>query len=226
MAKIQFGSMLGSDARGKFGGGVFSKNRNGAYVRRKVTPSNPQTAAQLQARSRLTAQSQAWRGLSQADRNSFDAAAPQFAKTDVFGNSYAPTGKNLFTLLNINLALAGGSPLAAAPLPREVEQPVAGTLTVAEGGAKTIAYTGTTDASKVLVFACAPQSPGKRYVKNQMRLIASFNGDTASPLNIASAYVSKFGEPPAGTFVAVELQAVNLTTGQASQRSKATTLVS
>ena len=44
MAKIKFGMMM-TDASGKLGGQVFSKNRGGSYVRTKVTPTNPQTAA-------------------------------------------------------------------------------------------------------------------------------------------------------------------------------------
>lgn len=45
MAKIKFGMMM-TDARGKLGGQVFSKNRSGSYVRTKVTPVNPQTTTQ------------------------------------------------------------------------------------------------------------------------------------------------------------------------------------
>jgi hypothetical protein len=50
MAKIKFGMMM-TDARGKLGGHVFSKNRSGAYVRTKVTPVNGQTTAQTGVRA-------------------------------------------------------------------------------------------------------------------------------------------------------------------------------
>ena len=54
MAKIKFGMMM-TDARGKLGGQVFSKNKGGAYVRTKVTPSNPQTIAQTTRRALFAA---------------------------------------------------------------------------------------------------------------------------------------------------------------------------
>jgi hypothetical protein len=50
MAKINFGQTV-NDARGKLGGTVFSKNKSGAYTRRKVTPANPRTVAQSRVRN-------------------------------------------------------------------------------------------------------------------------------------------------------------------------------
>ena len=49
MAKIKFGMMM-TDASGKLGGQVFSKNRGGSYVRTKSTPVNRQSSAQMNVR--------------------------------------------------------------------------------------------------------------------------------------------------------------------------------
>jgi len=206
--------------RGKLNGSVFSKNRSGSYVRVKVTPTNPQTAEQLTARSTLTTLSQEWRTLTAAQIAAWNAAAPSFIRTNVFGNGVAPTGKNLYTALNTNLKNSGAATISDPPAPAEVEQPIAGALVMEFDGDKTVAYTGTTAASRVLVWACAPQSAGRRSVKSLMRLIATFAGNTASPLDIASAYNARFGTGADGQYVAVELQGVNLTTGQASLRTK------
>ena len=65
MAKIKMTAIV-ADMRNKLNGSVFSRNRGGAYIRTKVTPINPQTAAQVQARSLLTSLSQGFRSLSQA----------------------------------------------------------------------------------------------------------------------------------------------------------------
>ena len=73
MAKIKFGMMM-TDARGKLGGQVFSKNRSGAYVRTKVTPVNPRTAAQPLSRSILGTLSASWSGLTEVQRRSWNAA--------------------------------------------------------------------------------------------------------------------------------------------------------
>ena len=71
--KIKFGAIV-TDGRGKIGGHVASKNRSGAYMRTKVTPSNPNTASQSQARSILASASQNWRNLTDSQRKAWNNA--------------------------------------------------------------------------------------------------------------------------------------------------------
>src|SRR5690606_37427563 len=94
MAKVKFGMMM-TDARGKLGGQVFSKNRAGSFVRTKVTPANPNTEANRKARALFFEISQQWSSLSQQVRDSFDAAVQDWARTDIFGDLRNPTRKNL-----------------------------------------------------------------------------------------------------------------------------------
>lgn len=100
MAKIKFGMMM-TDARGKLGGQVFSKNRAGAYVRTKVTPVNPQTALQQEGRELLGSLSQQWGLLTQAQIDQWNEAVDEWKSTDVFGDIKKPSGKNLFVKLNM-----------------------------------------------------------------------------------------------------------------------------
>ncbi len=221
MAKVLYSGAAAVDIRGKINGSVFSKNRSGAIIRVKVTPSNPQTTFQLAARSLLTSLSQAWRALNPGRIAAWNAAAAQFARTNVFGNSIAPTGKNLYVGLNTNLDLAGVAPLTNPPAPAAVEQPIAGAVVMEWDGDKTVAYTGTTAASGVAVYACAPQSPGRRSVKSRMRLLKVVAGNIASPIDIKTEYEARFGTGHDGQYYAIELMGINKSTGQASQRSKA-----
>ena len=71
--KILWGALV-VDGRRKIGGQVASKNRGGAYMRNKVTPVNPQTAAQTAIRNRLAGLSQAWRALTAAQRAAWNGA--------------------------------------------------------------------------------------------------------------------------------------------------------
>jgi len=221
--KAKFG-MIVVDGRGKLGGHVLSKNRSGAYARTKVTPVNPQTAAQQAARNRLTTFSQGWRGLTQAQIAAWNAAVQAFARNNVFADIVNPTGKNLYTALNINLDLIGQSPISTPPLPSGGGEVVAGAVVMTNGGAKTVAHTGSTAGHTVLVYATQGVSPGKLFVKNDFRLITTFTGGSASPANIATAYQTKFGEPPVGTRVAVRLVSVNDTTGETSIPSESSTI--
>lgn len=214
-----------TDGRGKLNGHVASKNRSGAYVRTKVTPTNPQTSFQLAARNLLTSLSQGWRSLTQAQRDAWDAAVADFAKTDVFGDLRNPTGKNLYTRLNINLQNVGQATISDPPLPAGAGNVIIGAITVTNGGAKTVAYTGATDGHKIQVWATPGVSPGKKFLKNDFRLIATFDGAAASPFDMATAYEARFGEPAVGTRVGVQLVSVNELTGEMGVASRGTALV-
>lgn len=214
-----------TDGRGKLNGHVASKNRSGAYVRTKVTPTNPQTSFQLAARNLLTSLSQGWRSLTQAARDAWDAAVADFAKTDVFGDLRNPTGKNLYTRLNINLQNVGQPTISDPPLPAGAGNVIIGTITVTNGGAKTVAYTEATDGHKIQVWATPGVSPGKKFLKNDFRLIDTFDGAAASPFDMATAYEARFGEPAVGTRVGVQLVSVNENTGEMGVPSRGTVLV-
>lgn len=213
MAKIKFGMFM-TDARGKVGGQVFSKNRGGAYVRTKVTPANGQTARQSFVRQLLGAISQSWSGLPQSARDSFDGAVAQWSKTDIFGDIRNPTGKNLFTRLNINLANSGQAEILLVP--DKVEMPF---LT-----AKEVGYDGLvmlikdivdTPGAVLVVSATAPQSAGTNFFRGKYRQIGYYNGATVAAADLFNDYVSKFGVPAVDANVSFELKWV-LPTGQTS----------
>lgn len=223
--KLKWSGFGAVDGRGKINGHVASKNRSGAYARTKVSPVNPQTTYQQAARNLFTTLSQAWRSLTQAQRNAWNAAVSDYAKTDVFADLRNPTGKNLFSRLNINLQLAGIAVINTPPTPSGAGSITAGTLVMTNGGAKTIAFTPTPAATGVQVWATQGVSPGKQFVKNDLRLIDTLAAAATSPANIATAYQDRFGEPPIGTRVTVRLVPFNETTGEVGIGSEATTIV-
>lgn len=217
-----FGIVAGS---GKINGHVAARNRSGSYVRTKVTPVNPQSTYQQLARQRLTQFSQGWRGLTQAQRDAWDGATPDFAKTDQFGDLRNPTGKNLYTRLNANLATVGAAAITSPPLPEGAGSVVSGALVMTNGGAKTIAFTGATIGHTIQVWATPGVSPGKSFLKNEYRLISTFAGPGTSPEDIATEYEARFGDPAVGTKVGVRLVSVNDTTGESSVPSESQTIV-
>ena len=214
--KTKFGAII-VDGRGKIGGHVASKNRAGSYLRTKVTPVNLQSVAQTGVRNVFTGFAQGWRGLTEDQRAAWNAATSDYGRTDVFGDLKIPTGFNLYQRLNNNLQQIGVAALTLPPLPQSVEVVAIGALSIAEVAATmSLAYTPSPGTNtKVKVWATAPMSAGKSFVKGSYRLISTFTGETASPLNLAAAYIDKFGSiGVAGQKVFVQLQAVNETTGQ------------
>ncbi len=192
--KMKFGAIV-VDGRNKIGGHVASKNKSGAYLRTKVTPVNRQTAAQAAARSLLTTISQAWRGLTQAQRDAWDAAVSNFKKTNIFGDIVHPSGFNLFQKLNNNIITLGGALVSAPPVIDTLDQYSDLVLTYAVGvPALSLAFTAVAGAdSGYKIFATAPQSAGKSFVKSEYRLITTDDAIGVSPKNILANYTAVFG---------------------------------
>lgn len=223
--KLKWSGFGAVDGRGKINGHVASKNRSGAYARTKVSPVNPQTTFQQAARNLLTTLSQNWRSLTQTMRNSWDAAVADYARTDIFGDLRNPTGKNLYTRLNANLTNVGEGTIDEPIAPAGAGSVVAGTLVMTNGGAKTIVHSDDTAGHAIQVWATPGVSPGKSFLKNDYRLIHYFTGGSASPVNIASPYQARFGEPPIGSRVGVRLVSVNISSGESGIPSESTTIV-
>jgi len=221
--KAKWGALI-VDGRGKLGGHVASKNRAGSYLRTKVTPSNPQTIFQQGARNLLTSFSQGWRALSDTQRAAWNAAVQAFGRTNVFGDLVKPSGKNLFTRLNVNLSNAGQSTITDPPQPEGAGEVTAGTAVATNGGAYSIAHTGSTVGHTVQVWATPGVSPGRKYVRQEFRLLGTFAGGAASPYVATGTYTGRFGEAAVGTRVAFRLVSVNNTTGENSVPSESDTI--
>lgn len=215
MAKIKFGMMM-TDARGKLGGQVFSKNKAGAYVRTKVTPTNPQTAAQTAARALFGAISQGWSALTDAVRAGWNEAVSEWSTTDIFGDLKNPTGKELYQRLNNQAQSAGLSAVTSVPSKLEMPSELVSSAVIAIG-AGTLTITGAnSDAStQVMLFATAQLTAGTKFVKNRLRNIINFDGASDAPTADYTAYTNKFGVPTAGDNVYVGVKYV-LASGQAS----------
>lgn len=217
MAKIKFGMMM-TDARGKLGGQVFSKNRSGAYVRTKVTPVNPQTVSQQANRSLLGSLSANWSSLSDTERSAWNNAVEQWQKTNVFGDLMKPTGKNLFTSLN-KVMLANFAEREVMALPPSKVEFFATSIVSAVFNTGTNLLTITLSGegvfgSTVQVRATPPVSNGTTFVKNLFRNIGeSFTVSGTGTISAGSAYVARFGDLVAGQKIFIEVRQV-ATNGQ------------
>lgn len=193
MAKIKFGMMM-TDASGKLGGQVFSKNRGGSYVRTKTSPLNPQSTAQMTIRGIFASISSGWSSLSEAARQSFNNSVADYARTDVFGDTRNPSGKNLYQRLNQNLAISEQPLITECVLPTAV--PFANVASVSldsPSGVILVTTDGDTTDSVVVVWATPPLSQGTKFVKNKLRQIMVRAGGANLQFNVNEAYEAKFG---------------------------------
>ena len=217
MAKIKFGMMM-TDARGKLGGQVFSKNRAGAYVRTKVTPSNPRTSTQMISRSILGLLSASWSGLTDVQRRAWNSAVNDWQKTDVFGDSRKPTGKNLFTGLNKELLQSGQSQLNLPP-EKVIMPELAELVPVIDVSSDTLSLGITTVPTDfVLQVSATPQmTAGTSFIDDKLRVIAYAPAGAVAPANLFTAYTDKFGIPEAGSNIHVAVKLI-AETGQTGVR--------
>lgn len=215
MAKIKFGMMM-TDARGKLGGQVFSKNKAGAYLRTKVTPTNPQTTFQTTARLLFAAISAGWSGLTESARLGWNEAVPSWASTDIFGDLKNPTGKELYQRLNNQAQSAGLAAVTAIPAKLPFPDDVV-TAAVFDISAVSITLTGASiaAATQVVIFATPPLTAGTSFVKNRLRQIYAVAGNAFVAADAWTAYVAKYGAPLAGDNVYIGVKYV-LANGQAA----------
>lgn len=215
MAKIKFGMMM-TDASGKLGGQVFSKNRGGSYVRTKVTPVNPQSTAQMNIRGIFSAISSKWSALTDAHRASYNGFVNDYARTDIFGDLRNPSGKNLFQRLNQNLAISGQGQNTECVSPSEVPFANVQSAIASVAGPDFIVETaGNTTGSIIVVWATPQVSQGTTFVKNKLRQIGFYAGGVAENVDIQADYIAKFGQPAEGANIYVGVRVINAN-GQAS----------
>ena len=228
MAKVKFSALI-SEMRNKLNGSVFSRNRGGAYLRTKVTPTNPQTASQVQARSLLTQFSQAWRSLTEAQRTAWRSVVDQWSTTDVFGDVVNPSGATLFIRLNINISLAGGVVINTPPTPSGAIALTSIAITSAVAvPAFDVAFTpSVVPANHAVFLESTPMvSPGINNANSRFRKIAVLAPAETSPYDGLAAQIAKFGALVQGQKVLVRAKFIRMDTGETSQRLIAQTIVS
>jgi hypothetical protein len=219
MAKVKFSALI-SEMRNKLNGSVFSRNRGGAYLRNKVTPTNPRTAAQVAQRNLLTSFSQLWRALTQVQRDAWLAAVSSWARTDVFGDVVNPSGSTLYIRLNINVALAGGTPLVVPPnqVGAAALSDLSVTADVSSSAVDVVFDPDPVPVGHVLVIeATAQLSAGISNANNKFRVIQTEIAAAASPADVFASYTAKFGALSAGKKIFVRAKFINKTTGEVSQ---------
>lgn len=215
MAKIKYSALV-SDMRGKLNGSVMSKNRSGAYVRNKVTPSNPQSPAQMLIRGIFSEITKGWSQLSDVARQSWENSVEAFQGTNIFGDAVKPSGKTLFQKLNQNLMISGQASVTVCPAPAELPYASLANVEYSTSAGSLIAYTaGETTGCKVLFFATAPLTQGTKFVKNKLRKIAIVAGGSGVEPDITTSYEAKFGEISANDNIYVGVRVINAS-GQAS----------
>lgn len=186
---------------GSTGSTTASHNRYGTYFRSRTIPTNPNSTSQQGVRGVFGGLAQAWRTLTQSQRDGWSALAPNVTRVDALGVSYTLSGNALYIGTNINRDSVGDAFIDDAPA---LDSPpvVSALVVAATSGTGVIALgIGTTidgglAGNNLIVRASAPRSPGRDYVgRSELKQIQVLPGNTsfAAPVSIETAYEAVFG---------------------------------
>lgn len=228
MASVRFGAGI-VDARGSISGQVFSRNANGAYIRARTAPTQPNTPAQTAQRIQFGSRSSSFATLTDAQVEAWDAAAKGElgAYTNRLGIPSQYTGAQLYNSLNGILDALGeariSDPPAVAMLP-EFEAATFGIEYSAAG--ETYAQTGTAQIFGAadwgtLVEVGTSQSMGKLATSSVPYKLAdaaidiSGSGLGARLMEAVDTYIPT-PERPSVKVIFLKVRVVDQTSGQAS----------
>lgn len=195
-------------------------NRFGAYLRNRVIPTNPATEAQSLVRGSLSTWSQAWRELTQEQRNGWTAFGESMVRTDSLGQTYTLTGLQAYISVNRNLDTTSSTALSDAPLYSPPPSLLTGDLTATVGtDAMSLAYTATPLATghKLVVMATRQLSAGINFQqRGAYKLVHVSAAAAASPANILAEYEALFGQLVIGNKILAKAYVIDTATGLAS----------
>lgn len=250
MALIKMSSIGITAISGKAGGSVFSRNRGGEYFKNFVMPTNTITAARQAVRATFGALASAWRTLTQSERNTWIEQAPNYLRTNAFGDKKQLQPNALFVGQNTNLLNAGLNQISEIPAPQGtisiVDSP-SGNFDLMSGDPiwdfsyQLESAGGGVTACHYVIEATPPHSQSKRNVDNEYRVLAKTADISPTPVApggflsesaffaddqaAASAFISKFGTPAVGDVVSYRIKAVNPETGEVSAYFYASNIV-
>jgi hypothetical protein len=200
MALVKFGNGIAA-LSGRIDGTVFSRVRGGAVARGWTKPVSTPTAAQIAVRSSFATVTGLWSALTGSQRSSWNAQALTAERLNRLGESYTPSGRQMFIEANKNLSLAGMTEIELPPanwlLP---SPPISVTLataaeTAGELTAMTLNLVPPADASAGQRYivdmtpAFAPET--KTNLTNLFRLI--YFGVSGTTVDVLDLYDSIFG---------------------------------
>lgn len=198
------GGMTGRDENlGK----VFAHKVGSSFstMKKYVSAGNPNTEAQQLVRATFALTSAGWSALTEAQRDLWNAVAPDWANTGIFGNK-SQSGKNLYTGCNIALAMAS---LDAIVEPSEKTLKASITsLTVEPTLQVSFEVENETKDNALQIALSAPLSVGTSVVQ-KVSIFQNVSLESGANLDMKAAYLLKYGAGAVGSKVGYEIRSVS-----------------
>jgi hypothetical protein len=186
------GAVYGSGvASGSIGDKTFSHNKGGLYVRNKAIPTNPNSTQQMAIRAKMSTLVTAWTGLTDAQRDAWEAYAEGITKTNKVGASVKVSGRSIYIGNNMERLIASLPTVSAAPGSTSAAVFTAPILTCTSPTSGSLAFTNTDSwagatTGALSLFVSRGQGSTKRFFKGPYRFATKVAGAATPPTTPAT----------------------------------------
>jgi hypothetical protein len=220
-------SGLVSAVEGKMGGSKFYQSKGNSIMSKKVRPTNKNTDTQSAVRASMKYYAGLWKSGATTFMDDFNAVGASPVKKNKIGTNRAMNGFNWYVAENnrnmycFSQYWGSVTPPASLAVPLTATPPASAptiyanvkSLTATGGSSPALAVdlpqVGTPDIA--ILYATAPYSAGKTYIKGKFRPIAAYAVQTAKPAqDILGVYGPVFGNPISGKKIAVQFEYVSI----------------
>jgi hypothetical protein len=196
---------LTSDARGKLGGVVFTRGRNGTNMKAHAVGLNAASPYRAAQRNSFAFGVPAWQALSFSNQTTWAALAASYTYINSLAQAYSPTGMQLWMQAYSNAARFSTVPPSSAPMSKPSILPIDDVEVLSLAGVLTVTgYSGGIPSPQAFSYSISRVlSPSINYVKGigrrQMGTTASGNPSTCT-----QEYIDAYGAiPNSGDDVAI-----------------------
>lgn len=214
MATIKWSGLV-SEMKGVLNGSVFQGSKVGTIIRNNATGIGRKTIPRQDIKVNYAAVVQAWRGLSSANRATWEDQVINYPFTDKYGDPYTPSPYQLFMWANLNLTNAELSTVNTIADPEIVNSLENALYTSTSGGEKGLTFDFYPDVDRrIMVYASVPVSNWIDINKPNLRLIGSASLDGLSELSIETMYTNTYGYTPNWEDLIVGYNVMSIYNGQ------------
>lgn len=186
-----------SDARGKVGGLVLTRARNGTNLKAHAVPVNTRSLTQSINRATFSAANSAWQALSATNKTGWTVLAANYTWLNSLAQPYVPTGQQLYTQAYVNARVFTAYPPTTAPGSPPVIAPVT-SVQILSGPTflEIFAYNGGSGyAGAWIAYLTRPLSAGSTYMTTRSRRLIGHN-NSGNLITGTTTYTEAFGAPP------------------------------
>ena len=191
---------------GKRGLNVSQNGQFGQISRTVARVTNPRTASQVAVRDNMSRVAARWRALQESQRLAWMAAAKDAMSNPSLNQSGSLSGFLLFTKINCTLAQFGQDQVdAPTERPQFPDLVPAGLVITNTSGAVALKLTcPSTPGENTIVRGAAPMSQGRETCRD-FRILGTCPAPLQGAADITDIYTAKYGVPPAGKKVYVQV---------------------